>query len=198
MKISDKTASIYVIQNLELDRVKIGYSNDPLKRFAGIRSQSGCEMKLYYSSMPILDYESVELVLHDFFDSHRGIGEWFNLHPDIAVSKIKEIIGDSELCDIVKFYNSGMNPTQIAGRLDVSRTAIIKYLKRYNIYDSRRESKSFNKSLDKKLSIENSKILNETSKSVKSEKKLSSLDIANMVAKQKLKGKKKKAPYFRR
>jgi hypothetical protein len=133
MKIGKDSASIYVIHNTEVNRVKIGFSNNPQKRFQSIQSSSGCKLKLVYHTPPIYKYSELEKWAHNHFKDYRYIGEWFNLDIEIAVNEIKTQSKAYQVESILIWYKSGLNPTEISRRLGVSRSAIVKYLNNYGI-----------------------------------------------------------------
>ena len=135
MKIADKTGSVYVILNLELPRVKIGFSNNPEKRLMSLSTQGGCKLRLCYYTPPITDYKEVEAKMHDYFRDVRIRGEWFNLSPEEAIKKLKTLVDSNNLSDIVKMYNEGYNVSQISRKKNCSRAAIIKHLKAYGVYN---------------------------------------------------------------
>lgn len=129
MKIKEDVASVYIIQNIDLPkRIKIGYSNNVARRLSSLRSQSGCEMELVYKSKPIYNYGEIESGMHKIFIEYRGIGEWFHMNSNLAVNRLIDMTSSSEVCKIVKLFESGRNATYIAKEMDVSRSGIVKYL----------------------------------------------------------------------
>jgi len=85
-----KTDLLYIFYNTELNRTKIGVSNDAYKRLIDIRNISGCDIICKYigdttnlplnPQRPFNDAYRIEKELHRHFSEHRGIGEWFNFH----------------------------------------------------------------------------------------------------------------------
>lgn len=149
MKIQGDTRSVYIISNNELNRVKIGFSNNVESRFNNIRTQSGCIMTLEYYTDPIINYSQVEKMMHKVFKKHRYIGEWFNITIEEAVDTLKQISQDEPICEVVRMYKDGWNATLIASTLGVSRSGVVKHLhlKGYTIKTKNKKRRSTNKPL---------------------------------------------------
>ena len=86
---------IYLIQNLETSRYKIGISKHPQKRIKQLQTGSGEELKLIHT------YESdnvrkIETALHNRYSAQNTHGEWF----DISLSE--EVVFISECTKIDK------------------------------------------------------------------------------------------------
>ncbi len=62
------------------DKVKIGYADDPMKRIPAIQISSPYRLAV----LLIIDGNyNKESELHDRFEKHRSIGEWFNFEEPI-------------------------------------------------------------------------------------------------------------------
>ena len=142
----DGNGSVYVIKNLELDRVKIGYSINVKNRFIGIRSQSGCEMELVYSTPYIDDAIGLEELAHIEFSKYRGIGEWFSVDADLVVeflkSKVDYFIKEDEM---YKLRLDGKSIREIAKAVGMSKSFVAVRVARYDTYISRSEVKEVKK-----------------------------------------------------
>ncbi|MCK5605286.1 GIY-YIG nuclease family protein [Candidatus Pacearchaeota archaeon] len=138
MKIKQDVKSVYIIWNEELKRTKIGFSDNVEKRFYNIMTQSGCRMKLIYHTKPIYNYAQVEYDMHQLFGDKRGIGEWFYIGYEKPVQRLKRMVIDKDVCQIIRHFESGKNPTKIANMIGVSRSGVVKYLnsKGYNLKDT--------------------------------------------------------------
>lgn len=65
---------IYFVQNMDTGRVKIGLSDDPVRRLGALQTANGSELRLL-RTMP--GDEQVEAELHARFQHLRQRGEWF-------------------------------------------------------------------------------------------------------------------------
>ena len=74
--------SVYFMGNKEVNRVKIGFTaNDVKKRLSSIRSSSGCDIEVLAVFYP--NYHSgrfLEKSLHKYYKDKRVLGEWFDLN----------------------------------------------------------------------------------------------------------------------
>lgn len=128
MRIVQDTRSIYIIYNKELRRTKIGYSVNPVERIRTLQMQAGCDMKLIYHTRPVYNYTSLEAGMHEYFRDSRFLGEWFKIHFKRPLEVLKNMVGGYEVCKIITMFDNGLNPTEIAHKLDVSRSGVVKYL----------------------------------------------------------------------
>ena len=79
--------------------VKFGISNDPFSRIRELQTGNPYKIHLLLS----VDYEycqETERTIHKYFDSKRGIGEWFKIDDEITkfVKYMKNIEYNKELC----------------------------------------------------------------------------------------------------
>ncbi len=147
---------IYLIWNTETKRVKIGVAYNPIKRMEALKYQSGCKLELIYYTRPIEKSNEFETHLHLIFKDYRYLGEWFNMNYSKPMEVIKSLEGDYKLCYVYTLLNQGLNPTQIAKQLGVSRSAIVKNMisKGINVKSIR---KKYDKPQSKKEFIKGSK-----------------------------------------
>lgn len=128
MRIVQDTRSIYIIYNKELRRTKIGYSVNPLERIKTLRLQGGCDMELIYCTKPVYDYGSLEAGMHEHFRDNRYLGEWFKIPFKNPLAVLRSMVNGYEVCKIITMFDNGLNSTEIAHKLDVSRSGVVKYL----------------------------------------------------------------------
>ena len=69
---------IYLIQNLETSKYKIGISKNPKKRVKQLQTGSGEEIKLIHEFKSEFS-RKVETAMHNRYGHLRAHGEWFNL-----------------------------------------------------------------------------------------------------------------------
>jgi len=72
---------VYFIYAAEINRVKIGTSNDPEMRLYALSKQAPCEYTIIGLTQG--DYD-VEQAIHERFAQYRVYGEWFTYSPEIA------------------------------------------------------------------------------------------------------------------
>ena len=80
---------VYLIQNLETSKYKIGISKHPKKRLKQLQTGSGEDLKLIhiYESD---DARKIETTLHNRYSPDKARGEWFNLSLSEEVIFINE------------------------------------------------------------------------------------------------------------
>jgi hypothetical protein len=71
---------VYLIHNIETNKLKIGTTYYINKRLSTIKSSIGCDLVLLHS---IKGDASLEKELHKKFSEFRDIGEWFIYHESI-------------------------------------------------------------------------------------------------------------------
>ena len=74
--------------------VKIGKSKDPVRRLLSLSNQSGVRATRNWVSPACYNYGEIERELHEKFEKHRGIGEYFNLEFDSAVGSMRTFYFD--------------------------------------------------------------------------------------------------------
>lgn len=90
-----KTQSVYVMYNLDTNRVKIGITGNIKTRLDSITSASGCLIVVLYVSKPMKNAEYVEGQIHNELKKYRIIGEWFNASIMDAINITSYICGDT-------------------------------------------------------------------------------------------------------
>ena len=128
MKIKRNTKSIYVIENMDNGRVKIGVSDNPERRIKNLMMQGGCLMTIRYASHQIENYSEIESNLHSMFIEKRYVGEWFNVGVKESISAVKRLVKNRHDCVIIRKFEEGVPIGEIARLNEVSRTAIVNYL----------------------------------------------------------------------
>lgn len=81
---------VYVIERDE-SLVKIGISSNPTARARGIASQGGFGLSRIWMSAPTPDAKWLERAAHQDFADARGVGEWFSVGFDDAVSRVSDL-----------------------------------------------------------------------------------------------------------
>lgn len=69
---------VYLIQNLEDGKFKIGVSKNPDVRLKSVQTGNGSELKLFDKYPSEIPYK-VETALHNFHSYCRKKGEWFEM-----------------------------------------------------------------------------------------------------------------------
>ena len=123
-----RVKSIYVIENKEINRCKVGYAEEVKNRYNAIMNQSGCKMDLIYSSPPIVNFKQIESNIHKRFKYCRYIGEWFNTNPESILKYIESIKDKFIIDEILTEYYTNRNISNVAKKFNVSRQAIMKRL----------------------------------------------------------------------
>ena len=151
-----ETKVVYVIKNIETGRVKIGISKNPKSRLLALISASGCKLELMYHTDYIEDAIGLESKMHNTFSDYRYLGEWFDLDWRVAVNQLGLYAKTYKLCEVVTMFNDGRNPTYIAKKLGVSRTAIVFNLRTKGFFVKREKAQSkkeFNREKNKPSNI---------------------------------------------
>lgn len=78
---------IYIVE-FGPQHVKIGKSKDPVRRLLTLSNQSGVRATRNWVSPACYNYGEIERELHEKFEKHRGIGEYFSLDFDVAVGSM--------------------------------------------------------------------------------------------------------------
>lgn len=92
---------VYLIQNLETSRYKIGVSKNPNKRLAQLQTGSGEELKLIHM-FETDNARKIESALHNIYRQHKTMGEWFDLSISEEVVFINECTKIDENINILK------------------------------------------------------------------------------------------------
>jgi Meiotically up-regulated gene 113 len=82
-------STLYIIRNLNSRRIKIGKSNNPLKRLQALQTGNDDQLELI-ATLEIEDAAvlAAERTLHIMFQAFRKDGEWFELdkkHEDLLL-----------------------------------------------------------------------------------------------------------------
>jgi len=83
---------VYIINNLDIPRIKIGVSNDIDRRIYNLQNAGGCSMELLWCSKLLINAYFIESLLHYEFRESRHIGEWFNIDKTKAIDSAIKII----------------------------------------------------------------------------------------------------------
>lgn len=82
--------SIYVFQNPENKKIKIGIAQDWEKRYRGLSNAIGTNLTTLFVSEETEYARVIEALAHDSLVDIRARGEWFSCAPEKAVSTVKE------------------------------------------------------------------------------------------------------------
>lgn len=74
---------VYCLYNTDNYLTKIGKSKDVKKRMISLTYSTGSTLK-HICSVKVRRYSSFEESMHNYFESSRKSGEWFDLHKSIA------------------------------------------------------------------------------------------------------------------
>lgn len=92
---------VYLIQNLETSRYKIGVSKNPSKRLKQLQTGSGEELKLVHT-FETNNARKIESALHRIYMQHKTMGEWFDLSLSEELIFIKECTQIDKNINILK------------------------------------------------------------------------------------------------
>lgn len=118
------TGFIYAIGNA--DRVKIGYSQDPVSRAVKVRSDSSHNVRLIGA---IAGTVSQERELHQLFSAYRVHGEWFERKGAVASFCLMLPPAAREAKAAARDHVFGLPLADIARALGVGRAAVCKWSK---------------------------------------------------------------------
>ena len=134
MKIQ-RAKCVYAVMNPENKRIKIGIADDVPSRLNSLECGAGCKLELINQTHPILYAEEAEKSSHIRFKDKRYYGEWFSITKEEANDCIDNIKAKYALDDMVRAYlKENMTVVSIAEKYGVTRQAVAKRLKQYNIY----------------------------------------------------------------
>ena len=85
--------TVYFIEAIGTDLVKIGHAYDPVKRMANLRTGSAASLRILCT---ISGNDGLESELHRRFSAHRSHGEWFHLSEEIRLFIATVLEGASE------------------------------------------------------------------------------------------------------
>lgn len=97
MVTEDSSKQVYIFENVLYPILKIGISDNPLKRKTTIENASGFPLNLIYESEPVKRPKIVEALIHKKFKEYRQKGEWFIIDKESAIKEIEEVIKESQL-----------------------------------------------------------------------------------------------------
>jgi hypothetical protein len=83
---------LYVIEDSERSRVKLGYSQDPESRVGQLQTGNSSSLRLVYKAWAGDRCGVLERVLHKEFAHHRVKGEWYNMPSDRAANYVDYVI----------------------------------------------------------------------------------------------------------
>ena len=87
-----QSKQIYIFQNEMYPILKIGMSDNPLKRMKQVQGGAGFPLKLMYESEPVINPTTVERLIHKELKEYRRGGEWFELDVKIAKQIIEKVL----------------------------------------------------------------------------------------------------------
>lgn len=126
----EKSQVVYLIYNPELKITKIGIASNVNTRFAQLKMSSGCNLELYYHSIPLINASIVEKVLHKIYEPDKKLGEWYYTDRDILKNKLITTVEELGTNDkVVGDYLTGLSITEIAQANNVTRQAILRKIK---------------------------------------------------------------------
>lgn len=103
----NKAKQIYIFENEIYPILKIGMSDNRLKRMKQVQSNAGFPLRIAYESEPITSPAIVERLIHLELKDYRKGGEWFDLDIKSAKKIINKIIVNSnkgEYKDLLQKY----------------------------------------------------------------------------------------------
>ncbi|WP_241640047.1 GIY-YIG nuclease family protein [Rosenbergiella epipactidis] len=93
-----KVGHVYILEDVKRGMVKIGRSQNPIKRLDTIRTSAGIYGGREYVTHRVEDSSNLELSMHNIFSSCRLNGEWFEVNFDKVVSAL-ELLTPKQLDD---------------------------------------------------------------------------------------------------
>lgn len=102
-----QSKQIYIFKNMQYPILKIGMSDNPLKRMKSVQGAAGFELEFYFESEPVINPATIERLIHKELKDYRTGGEWFDIDAEEALKIVKKIVSDSEkgeYKDIVEPY----------------------------------------------------------------------------------------------
>ena len=103
----EKTKQIYIFENTMYPLLKIGMSDDPIKRLKQVQGSSGFPLKLAFESEAVINPLIVERLIHLELQEFRKGGEWFDVDIKTAKKVIDSVLKVStkgEYKDLTKNY----------------------------------------------------------------------------------------------
>lgn len=99
--------SVYFVEAVGLDMIKIGYALDLAKRFTAMMTSSPAALSLL-GTLPGGPREEMEL--HERLAAHRAHGEWFHKTPEVmaVVATATPSIGQEWLNQTAKLRGAGL------------------------------------------------------------------------------------------
>ena len=91
-----QSKQVYIMQNLMYPILKIGISDDPVKRLRTLEGGAGFPLELIFESRAILNPVTVERLIHQELKDYRKGGEWFDIDVETAKEKVEKALSDSE------------------------------------------------------------------------------------------------------
>jgi predicted GIY-YIG superfamily endonuclease len=98
-----KKKHIYIIFNKLLNLIKIGITDNIPRRIRQLECASGCKLELYYHTETLYHATKIEKSLHQYFSSNREEGEYFNILPEEAKSKLLFVMSN-----LTKIYGNNI------------------------------------------------------------------------------------------
>lgn len=83
---------IYIFENKMYPILKIGISDNPVKRMKQVQGGAGFTLELAYESEAVLNPTTVERLIHKELKEYRKGGEWFEVDVKTAKQIIEKIL----------------------------------------------------------------------------------------------------------
>lgn len=87
-----QSKQIYIFQNEMYPILKVGMSDNPIKRMKQVQGGAGFPLTLFYESEPVLNPTTVERLIHKELKDYRKGGEWFEIEAKVAKQIIEKIL----------------------------------------------------------------------------------------------------------
>jgi len=126
-------ACIYVLFHPIMKVTKVGISSNVLIRKAELEVGAACRLTLIYNTLPMLNVYDYERKIHNILKDKNTFGEWFSEDYNVIVNIVKETCRDVVFCHAATEYVKGVKTKDIAQYYNVSRQAIERYIKCWNI-----------------------------------------------------------------
>lgn len=80
---------VYIIENCDTSRIKIGVGQDPENRIKQLQTGSDSELSLVYRSNLCSNAFEVEKFMHDNFNDYHIRGEWFEVDKTLVINELE-------------------------------------------------------------------------------------------------------------
>lgn len=88
------SACVYVIAAEKIGPVKIGWANNPAKRVTDLQTGNPNRLYVFFAAvMPTAGHAmSIEAAAHRQLEAKRGVGEWFHIPTDLAITELAALV----------------------------------------------------------------------------------------------------------